>query len=439
MVAGNQHNAARLSDGGVLTWGYQAFFESGLPSLPGPPSSRPVARHVEASIGAYVSAFTLSDGTVQAFGLNNWGQCNVPALPPGTRYTSAKANWVHSAALRSDGELILWGDNSYGQCVAPPLAAGTSYVGVALGDSFTVALRSDGQAFAFGFNSQGQCNVPPPPPGVGYVDVDASQVATALLRSDGVVVLAGNPALVPPSLPPGVTFVDVAVGTYFATLRSDGGVELWGSVAGGSLWVPPPPLPFGVYYVEAETGMGPTVLRRSDGEVVVCGTVAYPYSFLTIVPPLEPGTSYVQVSCSGGNIGARVGPTCTYVSFAPGCAGSRPATRLVPRDTPRIGKTLQVTLFDLPVDVAVLAMGWQQTAPISLASLGMPGCNWHTSLDATMALVGQGGQAKWLLPIPDASSLVGIRFYNQAVVLDPAATGFGAVVSNAAEGVVGRQ
>jgi hypothetical protein len=134
---------------------------------------------------------------------------------------------------------------------------------------------------------------------------------------------------------------------------------------------------------------------------------------------------------------ARIGPTTTYVSFAPGCSGSRPATRLVPRETPRIGQTLRITLLDLPANLAMLAMGFQRTTPLSLTGLGMPGCNWHVSLDATAVLVGQNQVAKWSLPIPDVTSLVGVHFFHQALVLDPGSNGFNAVVSNAAEGVIG--
>jgi hypothetical protein len=44
----------------------------------------------------------------------------------------------------------------------------------------------------------------------------------------------------------------------------------------------------------------------------------------------------------------------------------------------------------------------------------------------------------WTLPIPDSPSLVGVLFYNQALVLDiNAGNPFGAVVSDAMEGVVG--
>ena len=110
----------------------------------------------------------------------------------------------------------------------------------------------------------------------------------------------------------------------------------------------------------------------------------------------------------------------------------------MPRDTPRIGKALEVTFFDLPQSLAVLAFGWQRITPLSLGFLGMPGCDLQITLDATAPLVGQNGQAKWFLPIPDDPQFVGVHFFNQALVLDPAAgNGFGAVVSDAAEAVIG--
>jgi hypothetical protein len=258
-----------------------------------------------------------------------------------------------------------------------------------------------------------------------------------------VTVLGDNGSLqhnVPP-LAPGLQYVDLAASrTYEAALRSDGQVALWGAPVGsGFWWVPPPPLPWGVSYVEADGGDQITALRRSDGTVVVCGYYGGLYLPQWTAPPLEPGTSYGDIGLGYHTVSARVGPTSTYVSFAPGCAGSLQATRLIPRDTPRIGKTHQVTLFDLPVNVAIMVMGWQRfSTPISLSLLGMPGCALHTSIDGAALLAGQNGQAKWFLPIPNQPSLVGLHFFNQALVFDPAAGNpFGAVVSDAAEGVIG--
>ncbi len=74
--------------------------------------------------------------------------------------------------------------------------------------------------------------------------------------------------------------------------------------------------------------------RRSDGNVVVASTDDFHYRQAD-VPPLRAGESYVEISAFWYSSAARLGPTSSYVSFALGCAGSRPAARLIPRDTPR--------------------------------------------------------------------------------------------------------
>lgn len=156
------------------------------------------------------------------------------------------------------------------------------------------------------------------------------------------------------------------------------------------------------------------------------------------VPPLLPGRSFVQLSVYDWQTSVRVGPTSTYVSFAPGCWGSRSAARLVPRDTPRIGQVHEVTLFDLPANLACMILGWRRPAPMNLTPFGMPNCSLYTSLDAAMFFTGANGQAKFLLPIPNAPALVGTHFYNQAMVFDPGAGNpLGAVMSDAAEGAIG--
>jgi hypothetical protein len=58
-------------------------------------------------------------------------------------------------------------------------------------------------------------------------------------------------------------------------------------------------------------------------------------------------------------------------------------------------------------------------------------------MDASVLLVGANGRATFELPLPNWSGLVGLSFYNQALVLDPGANPLGAVVSDAAEAIVG--
>src|SRR5690606_2676167 len=125
-------------------------------------------------------------------------------------------------------------------------------------------------------------------------------------------------------------------------------------------------------------------------------------------PPLEPGTSYLSVSVNTRlDVVARVGPTSTYVSFARGCAGSRPTSKLVPRDTPRIGGTLEVTAFALPHDVAIMLFGWsRRQTPLPLASFGAPGCSAFVGADSTYLIAGQDHHASSRLAIPDVPDLI---------------------------------
>ena len=54
-----------------------------------------------------------SDGTVVAWGSNDYGQSNVPAGLTGV--TAIAGGYGHSLALKSDGTVVAWGDNHYGQ------------------------------------------------------------------------------------------------------------------------------------------------------------------------------------------------------------------------------------------------------------------------------------------------------------------------------------
>ncbi|HEB54576.1 MAG TPA: hypothetical protein ENI87_15095 [bacterium] len=437
--AGSDHTVVRLADGRVIAWGWDDYFRTNLHTLPGAFSGQPSAVYEDfAAGGAHVLAL-LSDGTPVGFGTTIDDRTRFPALPPGMSYTKVFCSFWRSGALRSDGQLVLFG-YSGPWSVVPPLPNGVTYVDAALATDHTVALRSDGEVVAFGLNHWNVSTIPPLPPGTSYLDIGAHYARTLLLRSDDVLMSLGQfpPNSPPPTAPPGVHFTQVACSrNYDAALRSDGEVELWGSM-GPWYYLQPPRLPWGVYYVEIAGGSGTTLLRRSDGRVRYAGGGGTVMN----APFLDPGTSYVQLDMRYSNAMARVGPTATYVGIGHGCAGSLQPARLVPRDTPRIGRDFVLNVFDLPADLALLGMSFAPPpVPVPLASLGMPGCEWHIALDGMAALVGAAGSARFTLPIPDVPQLVGQRFQHQAVVLDPGhngAFGIGAVVSDAMEGVIGR-
>ena len=75
--------------------------------------------------------------------------------------------------------------------------------------------------------------------------------------------------------------------------------------------------------------------------------------------------------------------------------------------------------------------------PYDLTATGMPGCWLYASIDWVFAVSHQQGIGNCTFPIPNDLSLLGATFYNQALVPDPNANQFGAVVSNGGAGVIG--
>jgi len=80
---------------------------------------------------------------VVGWGLNNYGQTNVPADLIDA--VAVASGYYHSLALRGNGTVVAWGDNGGGQTTIP---AGLPHpAAIAAGDMHTVVLLSDGSPF----------------------------------------------------------------------------------------------------------------------------------------------------------------------------------------------------------------------------------------------------------------------------------------------------
>ncbi|MEZ6036770.1 MAG: hypothetical protein R3F29_04780 [Planctomycetota bacterium] len=410
--------------GNVHVFGDPGIYAPGV----APPVGETIVAH---SAGANAAVVTSGGQLLLPFpGRDDLDPLQLPPLPPGVGYVDVAGSDRHTIALRSDGRVVGWGSNVHGELAIPPLAPGLTYTAIYAKAEASAMLRSDGAAVLCGRDAVPVTFLPPA--GTNYVSLDFDGDTELLLRDDGFVQANGYSSLQNvPTLPAGVRWTQVVrLSSWAIGLRSDGTVTGWGTYPFPGL----PALPPGVVYVELAASTYALAARRSDGQLVV-----YASSYLNGDPPtLLDGESFVDLEMSGYRAVARFGPTATYVGYGDGCGGTLPASRLVPRETPRIGRDFELSVFDLPQDLAVLVTGWSAVPPTPLDALGMPGCVQHVSLDLPLLLLGTDGVAELSLPIPDHSSLLGATFVQQAIVLDAAANAAGLVVSQATRGVVGR-
>ena len=108
--------------------------------------------------GAYHSLALKTDGTVVAWGNNDYGQTSIPL---GLSNVVAIAAGVdHSLALKADGTVVAWGRIYERQCLVPP--ALTWHGAIAAGGGFGLTLKADGTVLcsgAIGTSPHGLTNV----------------------------------------------------------------------------------------------------------------------------------------------------------------------------------------------------------------------------------------------------------------------------------------
>ncbi|MEI6604533.1 MAG: cadherin-like beta sandwich domain-containing protein [Verrucomicrobiota bacterium] len=192
IAAGNHTYLALCADGNIATWGWNDYGQLGnnniiSSSVPVLVDRTGVLAGKTVTVIASENTHNLalcSDGTVAAWGYNNYGQLgnnsttnsSVPVAVTQTGVLASKtvlaiaAGDSHSLALCADGTLAAWGYNNYGQLgnnsstnsSVPVLVtqtgvlAGKTVVGATAGDSHSIALCSDGSLAAWGYNAYGQ-------------------------------------------------------------------------------------------------------------------------------------------------------------------------------------------------------------------------------------------------------------------------------------------
>ncbi|WP_437338586.1 RCC1 domain-containing protein [Sorangium sp. So ce394] len=167
----------------VYAWGANQFGQIGDGSTVNRASpveitvSPPAGVNVKAvSAGASHSLALLTDGTVMAWGNNQFGQLGVDsgvtAIPVPTvvgglvNVKAIAAGGYISMALDIDGKVWVWGNNSYGELgdnssdhephSKPTMAYIDDVDAIAAGQQHCLALKKDGTVWAWGSNSSGE-------------------------------------------------------------------------------------------------------------------------------------------------------------------------------------------------------------------------------------------------------------------------------------------
>jgi hypothetical protein len=212
-----------------------------------------------------------SNGTIVAWGSNQFGQINVPDSL--LNVTSVSAGQNHNLAVKSEGTVVGWGSNSHKQIVIP--AGLNDVVSVSAGHIHSIALKSDGTVVSWGAeNNPGVADVPS-----GLSDVkaiSAGYIHSLALKNDGTVVAWGasneelwdyiGMAIVPAGLS---SIKAIDAGTWHnLALKNDGTVVAWGANYSGETDVPS-----GLSnVVSISAGNGYSLALRSDGTVVAWGS-----------------------------------------------------------------------------------------------------------------------------------------------------------------------
>ncbi len=235
---GSSFGLAVRADGTLWAWGRNVEGQLGLGTATAN-RTRPVQvgtdnDWVQVAAGTSFSLGLKANGTVWAWGLNNFGQlgngtnlgsisaANPTPVQVGTgTYVFIAAGAFHSLALAADGSLWTWGGNQYGQLgngsnsptatttSSIPTQINGSYAHLAAGIYHSIALRADGSLYSWGGNDQGQLGINPS--------------SGNLINTPTLVAVAG-------------TYAALAAGFYHTlALAANGTLYTWGSNSEGQL------------------------------------------------------------------------------------------------------------------------------------------------------------------------------------------------------------
>ncbi len=250
--------------------------------------------------GYYHTIAIKSDGTLWAWGRNNYGQ-----LGDGTTVNKSSpiqigtdTNWVsiscgqdYTIAIKSDGTLWAWGGNNYGQLgdgtavdkhSPTQIGTDTSWTSISCGQGHTIAIKSDGTLWAWGLNNYGQLG-------------------------DGTIVDKHSPIQIGTD----TSWASISCGRYHTiAIKSDGTLWAWGwnydgQLGDGTTGDKHSPIQIGTDtdWVSISCGQGYTIAIKSDGTLWAWGNTGFGQlgdgTTVNKSSPIQIGTdtSWASISC----------------------------------------------------------------------------------------------------------------------------------------------
>ena len=116
------------------------------------------------------------------------------SMPPG-EFVSVSAGLGHTCGVRTDGSVECWGGDEWGQSTPPP----GEFASVSAGGGHTCGVRTGGSVECWGNDEEGQST----PPSGGFASVSAGGVHTCGVRTGGSVECWGNDEVASPRRRPG--------------------------------------------------------------------------------------------------------------------------------------------------------------------------------------------------------------------------------------------
>jgi len=211
---------ATKTDNTLWAWGYNAYGQLGQNGPTNTDRSSPIqipgtTWHTEKFDMGHNKAFaTKTDGTLWAWGRNNWGQlglnqapaqlaaCSSPIQIPGTTWSNIQDAYGHTNATKTDGTLWAWGYQGYGELgqnnttvySSPVQIPGTTWDKIGSSLYASSATKTDGTLWTWGHNDHGvlgqnstvQYSSPVQIPGTTWSNVQFNDVRCGFgIKTDG--------------------------------------------------------------------------------------------------------------------------------------------------------------------------------------------------------------------------------------------------------------